>query len=157
MNWGHAFVWGFAATIVLTTLLMGSRSLGFTRIDIPFMLGTMFTGNRDRARWIGFLVHLLNGWAFAILYIAIFQSIGVYSIWFGATIGLVHSLFVLVPGMAILPSMHPRMASEKTGPDPTHQLEPPGFMALNYGRQTPLASLLAHIIYGGILGFFYHP
>ncbi|MBI4512523.1 MAG: hypothetical protein HY702_00295 [Gemmatimonadetes bacterium] len=34
-------------------------------------------------------------------------------------------------------------------------LEPPGFLALNYGRQTPLLSLLAHVVYGAVLGGFY--
>jgi hypothetical protein len=47
------------------------------------------------------------------------------------------------------------MASEQRGPEPTRELEPPGFMALNYGRQTPLITILAHLVYGGILGAFY--
>jgi hypothetical protein len=51
--------------------------------------------------------------------------------------------------------MHPRMASEQQGPTPTEQLEPPGFMALNYGRRTPIAVILSHTVYGGILGAFY--
>ena len=54
-----------------------------------------------------------------------------------------------------LPAMHPRMASEQDGPTPTKQLEPPGFMALNYGRRTPIAVILSHIVYGAILGAFY--
>jgi uncharacterized membrane protein YagU involved in acid resistance len=155
MNLAQALLWGFAATVVLTTLLSTSRALGFTRIDIPFMLGTLVTDNRDRAKWIGFLFHLFNGWVFALIYVAAFHSVGRASLWFGALIGLVHSLFVLTVGMATLPSVHPRMASEQEGPTPTRLLEPPGFLALNYGRQTPLASIFAHLIYGGILGFFY--
>ena len=51
--------------------------------------------------------------------------------------------------------MHPRMASEQHGPTPTRQLEPPGFLALNYGRRTPISLLLAHLVYGAILGAFY--
>jgi hypothetical protein len=37
----------------------------------------------------------------------------------------------------------------------TRQLEPPGFLALNYGRRKPLSVLLDHLAYGGILGGFY--
>jgi hypothetical protein len=70
-------------------------------------------------------------------------------------IGLVHALYVLVAAMPALPAMHPRMASEQDGPTPTRQLEPPGFMALNYGRRTPITVILAHLVYGGILGAFY--
>jgi hypothetical protein len=35
------------------------------------------------------------------------------------------------------------------------QLEPPGFLALNYGYQTPASVLVAHVAYGSILGAFY--
>jgi hypothetical protein len=47
------------------------------------------------------------------------------------------------------------MASEQDGPTPTKQLEPPGFMALNYGRRTPITVIVAHLLYGVILGTFY--
>jgi hypothetical protein len=73
----------------------------------------------------------------------------------GAAIGLVHALFVLVAAIPMLPAMHPRMASEQDGPTPTKELEPPGFLALNYGRRTPLSVILSHVVYGGILGAFY--
>jgi hypothetical protein len=33
-------------------------------------------------------------------------------------------------------------------------LEPPGFLLVNYGRQTALVTLLAHIAYGAIVGGF---
>jgi hypothetical protein len=157
MNWGDAILWGFVATIVLTTLLSGSRSLGFTRMDIPFMLGTMFTENRDRAVLYGFLLHMLNGWFFAVIYIAALQRAGLVNIWFGAMAGGVHALFLLTAGMSILPAVHPRMATEHSGPTPTRVLEPPGFLALNYGRRTPLASIFAHLVFGAILGYFYRP
>ncbi len=68
---------------------------------------------------------------------------------------MVHSLFVLLVVMYILPGLHPHMASEQRGPDPTRQLEPPGFLALNYGRRTPVVLVGAHVIYGAILGSFY--
>ena len=48
------------------------------------------------------------------------------------------------------------MASEQRGPTPTRQLEPLGFLALNYGRRTPLSVVIAHVLYGAILGGFYH-
>jgi hypothetical protein len=33
-------------------------------------------------------------------------------------------------------------------------LEPPGFMLANYGRQTMLAMILAHLAYGVVVGEF---
>ena len=49
-------------------------------------------------------------------------------------------------------SMHPRVASEYEGPTAKKRLEPPGFLALHYGRNTPLVTLVAHIVYGAVLG-----
>ena len=91
----------------------------------------------------------------ATLYVAAFLASGLLHWWFGAAIGFVHAMFVLLVGMRLLPGIHPRMADELRGPDPTRQLEPPGYMALNYGRGTPLTTVLAHIVYGVVLGMFY--
>jgi len=148
-------LWGFVGTVVLTTLLAGSQALNLTRMNIPFMLGTMLTPDRDRAKMVGFGAHLINGWFFATIYAAAFQSWRRATWWLGALIGLVHALFVLSVAMPLLPGMHPRMASEQRGPTPTRQLEPPGFLALNYGKRTPLSVVAAHLVYGAILGAFY--
>jgi hypothetical protein len=155
MNLGHAILWGFAGTVILTSLMSGARGLGLTRMDLSFMLGAVFTPNRDKAKWIGFLFHLVNGWLFAFIYIAAFAASGLFHWWFGVAIGFVHGMFVLLVGMRLLPGIHPRMANELRGPDPTRQLEPPGFMALHYGRGTPVTTIVAHLVYGGVLGMFY--
>lgn len=131
MNMRGTVLWGFVATVVLTGVMAGSQRLGLTRMNIPFMLGTMTTPNRDRAKVIGFALHMMNGWIFASVYAAAFQSWRRATWWLGAGIGLVHALFVLVAAMPLMPSMHPRMASEDQGPTPTRQLEPPGFLALH--------------------------
>jgi hypothetical protein len=49
------------------------------------------------------------------------------------------------------------MASERSGPRLDAVLEPPGLFALNYGRETPAVTLVAHIIYGALLGAFLTP
>jgi hypothetical protein len=156
MNWGEFLLWGFVATSVLTIIMTGSTGLGLTRINLPFMLGTLFTADRDKAKLAGFFVHLVDGWLFALLYIAAFQSMHAASWWRGGIIGAIHAMFVLTVGMVLLPGLHPRMASERHGPDVAPALEPPGFLALNYGVRTPISVFLAHVIYGMILGAFYH-
>ena len=155
MNWRSSVLWGFVGTILLTGLMSGSQGIGQTRMSLPFMLGTMLTPDRDRAKLVGFVVHLLNGWWLAFIYAGAFQSWRRATWWLGAAIGLVHGLFVLLVIMPLLPGFHPRMASEQRGPEPTRQLEPPGFLALNYGRRTPAVLLLAHLVYGAVLGAFY--
>jgi len=148
-------LWGFAATTILTTILRASQAVGLTRMDLPLMLGLIITRDRDRAKVVGFFVHLLNGWVFSLIYAAFFESLGVATWWVGAAIGLVHALFVLVVGLPVIPGLHPRMATEARGPEPTRELEPPGFMAINYGRSTPVVTIAAHLVFGAILGHFY--
>jgi hypothetical protein len=157
MNVGSWLLWGFVATVVLTTLMSAAQGLGLTRMSLPYMLGAMFTPDRDRAPLVGFLVHLFDGWVFSLLYVLAFESWGRATVWLGAAIGLVHAAFVLTAGVRIVPGLHPRMASEARGPTVSRQLEPPGFLALHYGVSTPAWVLLAHAVFGAILGAFYLP
>jgi hypothetical protein len=149
-------LWGFAATLVLTIIMTTSKYFGVTRMDIPFLMGTMFTSDRNKAPWMGFIIHLIIGWFFAFIYGAAFESSGIQTWWFGVLIGFVHAAFVLTIGLQMINSFHPRMARPFQGPTPTRQLEPPGFLALNYGRGTPIITFLAHLVYGGLLGIFYN-
>ncbi len=155
MNWPSWALWGFVATMVLTTTEALSQGLGLTRMSLPYVMGTMITPDRDRAKMYGFILHFLNGWLFSLLYVAAFISWGDANWWRGVVIGIVHSLFVLVVVMTTLPGVHPRMASETHGPTATRQLEPPGFLGLNYGIRTPIAVVLSHAVFGAILGAFY--
>jgi len=155
MNLGSWLLWGFVATVMLTTVMSGAQGLRLTRISLPYMLGTLLTPDRDRAKLFGFLVHLVDGWLFSLLYVAAFHAWGAPTWWRGAAIGFVHAAFVLTAGMRLVPGLHPRMASEQQGPTVARQLEPPGFLALNYGYQTPVLLTAAHVVFGAILGAFY--
>jgi hypothetical protein len=145
-------LWGLVATTAMTSILQASQGLGLSRISITFLLGSLLSGERDRATVIGFALYLLGGWAFAFVYFAFFNSIGISTWWFGAMVGFVHGLFLLVCAMPVLPYIHPRMASEHHGVTAMRLLEPPGFMAMNYGYQTPLVVLTAQVVYGAVLG-----
>jgi hypothetical protein len=155
IHFGSALLWGALATAFLTLVMTASQGLGWSRISLPYMLGTVFAARRSRAMVLGFAAHFALGLAFAMLYAFAFEGWHRAGIWIGAGLGLFHGLFMLVVGMEVLPAVHPRMASRHHGPTPTRQLEPPGFLALHYGRSTPLVTLLAHVGYGAILGAFY--
>jgi hypothetical protein len=152
--WG-ALAGGFVGTLVLTTILRAASELRLTRMDLPFLLGTAFTANRQRAKAIGYALHFLIGLGFALVYYAIFAAINESGWWLGAIFGLIHSLFAATALVNILlPLVHPRMGSPLTGANETALLEPPGFLMLNYGRRTPVATIVAHIAYGAIVGGF---
>ncbi len=155
MNWGSWLLWGFAATILLTTIVATSQGIGMTRMNIPYLLGTMFTPNRDRAKTLGVLLHVINGWIFSLVYVAAFEVWGGPTWWKGALIALVHTAFVLTVVLPVMPGLHPRMAGESRGPTVVRQLEPPGFLGLHYGIQTPISILIAHLVFGLVLGIFH--
>lgn len=148
-------IWGFVATVVLTTMMNVSQWVGYSRMSLPFMLGTVFTGNRDHAQFIGFGCHFVLGWVLTCFYALAFENLRRSGWWLGAVFGLGHGLFILASIMPLIEHVHPRMASEHYGPSPTRMLEPPGFMGLNYGRRTPLTAIAAHVTFGMILGAFY--
>jgi hypothetical protein len=152
--WG-ALAGGLVGTLVLTTAMRAGSELHLTRIDIPFLLGTALTDNRVRAKALGYGLHFVFGLAFALLYLALFAAIDQSGWWLGALFGLAHGLFA---GTALvnvlLPVVHPRMATPFSAMGSSPLLEPPGFLLLNYGRSTPVVTLLAHVAYGTIVGGF---
>jgi len=156
MNWASWILWGFVANVLLTTVNSATQGLGVTRMNLPYILGTIFTPDRDRARLYGYFVHVGVGWILSLIYALIFQSLGAAGWWRGMIIGVVHAFFFLIVVVSLLPGLHPRMASEQQGPEAQNMLEPPGFLALHYGARTPLAVLLSHAIFGALFGAFYH-
>ena len=147
--------WGFVATVIMTTILSLSQGFRLTRMSLPLMLGTIASGDWERARVWGFGMHVVAGWLFSVVYALAFETWDRATWWLGAAIGLVHSAFILATIMPLLPTVHPRMASEYQSPNATPLLEPPGFMGLNYGAETPFITVIAHVVYGIILGSFY--
>jgi hypothetical protein len=152
--WG-AVAGGFVGTLVLTTAMRAATELRITRIDLPFLLGTAFSEDRRRARALGYVLHFAAGQVFALLYWLVFVAVDYASWWLGGLLGLVHVAFA---GTALvnvlLPVVHPRMGMPTTAARSNPLLEPPGFMLLNYGRQTPVVATLAHVAYGMIVGGF---
>ncbi len=150
----RAVAGGLIGTLVLSTTLRGAGELGYTRMDLPFLLGTMVTSRRIRAKAWGFALHLAMGVGFAVAYAAIFKALGRSGWFLGGTLGALHGVFsgtILVN--VLLPIVHPRMGTPDSSARETPLIEPPGFLMLNYGRGTAVVSLLAHIAYGVIVGW----
>jgi hypothetical protein len=152
--WG-AVAGGFIGTLVLTTGLVASSELRLTRIDLPFLLGTMLLADRARAKAVGYLLHFLVGQVFALIYYGVFTAIGESGWLLGALFGLLHGVFAVTALVnTLLPAVHPRMGTTHTAADSSPLLESPGFLMLNYGRSTPVVTIVVHVVYGAIVGGF---
>jgi len=153
-------VWGSLAggAVGVTVMAAGYRlaqELGWTRMDIPFLLGTIFTENRRVAAVAGYAAHLVNGLVFSLLYAAVFAATGLTSWWFGLALGAVHASFTGgALANVLLPAVHPRMGTPWSDATDTPLLEPPGFLLANYGRSTALVHLVLHLAFGAIVGAF---
>ena len=155
MSVWSAMIGGLAGTFVLTTVLRASSELRLTRVDLPFLLGTIVTADRRRAKLIGYLLHFVFGLLFSLAYYVGFVGLGRAGWFLGAAFGVIHGVFAITALVnVLLPAIHPRMGSPLSSVDSTALLEAPGFLMLNYGRATPVVTLIAHTIYGAMVGGF---
>jgi hypothetical protein len=153
MSISGALAGGFVGTLVLTTALRAANELRLTRVDLPFLLGTVVTGDRARAKALGYVLHVAAGEVFALVYYAVLTAIDTTGWLIGALLGLLHGIVSATALVnVLLPVIHPRMGSTLSAADSSPLLEPPGFLMLNYGRGTPIATVVAHVAYGGIVG-----
>ena len=144
---------GLVATLVMTTIMRGASEFGLTRIDFALLLGTAVSDNRRKARAFGYVFHFVIGIGFAFAYAAFFRIVGGGGWMLGALLGALHAVFdgtVLVN--VLLPVVHPRIGTPETAANEIALVEPPGFLMLNYGRNSFLVALAGHIAYGAVVG-----
>jgi hypothetical protein len=159
-----AVIAGLLGGLLMTAMMTMMRKAGKTAMDMALLQGSMFTGDRSKAKAIGLFTHLVMmsaivlGSIYALLF-AWFDTEANNAWWVGALIGVVHGI-VAGMAMAMMGAMHPRMragamATAGAGSGDEVQLEPPGFFAKNYGAATPPGVLMAHVIYGLVVGLVY--
>lgn len=149
---GPAILAGFLGTVAMTVVMMLGRSMGMTSLDMPLLIGGMFSRDDDRARGLGMVVHMVMGAVvFGIGYALLFTALDSASVAIGALIGLVHGAVLGIVVMPMMGMVHPRMrlATEEG------RLEPPGVLGIAYGRGTPVGLLMTHVVYGLVVGGIY--
>jgi hypothetical protein len=156
MDWSGWALFGLVATAALTAVMISAQLAGRTRLDLPLILGTVVTPDPDRARFAGFLIHVGVGQAFALGYAATFVLVGRATWWIGGLLGLLHGAVALTVLVPVFAGIHPRMATHRAGPASKAVLEPPGLVGLNYGAETPIVAVVAHLVYGIALGLLLH-
>lgn len=151
---------GFVGTLVMTALIVVMRAAGKTRMDMVLLLGSMFTGRKPLARAIGLVMHLgvMGAVVFGSIYAFLFAVLGTAPAaawWVGAIIGILHGLVVGLL-MPMVPMVHPRMGDHaRRGSADQVELAPPGLFARNYGGMTPVGLVMAHMLFGLVVGLVY--
>lgn len=90
---------------------------------------------------------------FALMYAIGFAVLDQANWWLGAAFGAFHGFVAFTLIVPTLPGFHPRMASERSGPDPNHL----GSSLTTTDDRPPIVTLIAHAIYGMLLGIFLTP
>lgn len=132
-NLKNGFLAGFAATVVLSVLMVAKGMMGvMPELDVAAMLAAMI-GAPNIVGWIGHFIIGTVAWGggFAVLYDMIPSGSAVMKgIVFGIAAWL--SMMIMVMPMA--------------GAD---------FFGMNFGMMAPVMTLVLHIIFGAVLGKVY--
>lgn len=137
---------GLIGTVVISIVMAMAPKMGMPKMDIVGMLGTMFseTGNRT----LGWLMHLMMGVVFALVY-AFLWSVGVVSLsWLtGLLFGVVHWLIVGLM-MAVIPMMHAGIRSGRVA-------APGLYMTNSGGAMAFMGGLVGHMVFGLVVALVY--
>lgn len=143
-DWLSIALAGVAGTLALTAVLLLAAALGLARLNFPMLLGSMFARPGPSALLIGLIWHLLNGLVFATLYSVAFQALGLApDPPSGAAMGLAHALLAGLL-LGLLGRVHPLT---RAGHMPA-----PGAFGARYGARGVVMLLVAHLVYGAVLG-----
>lgn len=147
INLTAVIVAGLAGAVVFSIFTAMARAMGMTEMSIEKTLGLMF-GKGNGAQAMGWVMHLIAGVIFALIYAYIFVAVGATNGWFfGGVIGLFHGVVVGAMVMPMMGIIHPAV---KAG-----EMKAPGFFAVNAGPMTPMGLVVGHIVFGVVLGGVY--
>lgn len=146
-----AALWGgIVGAIVMVTVYAGFLGLRLTRLDLLRFEGGLLVRDRSPMVYIyGVAFHVALGALLALAYRLVFQQIGSATfVGWGALLGLVQGVLLLL----VLPLLGLVNRNMRADYEPR-----PGLAGLGYGRFTPIALLVASVVFGVWVGVFLIP
>lgn len=146
-NWALSFFAGVVGAVLMTILFALGRAFGGD-FNLELILGSWITRGVGVGTWVlGFIVHVLLGGAFGVVYAAAFHTWRRTGMAAGLALSIPH---VLLAGLFfwILPSIHAAMPERPEFPVP-------GYLAVHYGTLAVLQLVLFHLVYGAVVGEIY--
>lgn len=148
IHWIGAIVWGVIATLAFAAFGAMGRSMGMTRLNVADLLGSLMAGaHTAKAKAIGLFMHAMNGAMLAVAWAYGVALMGWPANW--AT-GLVWGVVLWLLALLMLSTMGAVHPAIRRG-----EQDDPGPAATNFGKMTPVGSLLGHLVYGLVLGLAY--
>lgn len=148
ISWAGAIIWGAVAALAMAIFMAMGRSMGMTTMNLADLLGsTVAEPNTTASNTIGMGIHLMNG---ALLAIAWTYTMAIFA-WPATWLsGLLWGAFVSLLALLMFSSLgaiHPKIRAGKQ--------DDPGPAGTNFGKQTPVGIVMAHLVYGLVLGVLY--
>ncbi|SFQ72772.1 hypothetical protein SAMN05421810_11511 [Amycolatopsis arida] len=148
ISWVGAIVWGVVASLAFTVFSIMGRAMGMTRMDLLDLLGsTVARPGSGAARALGLAIHLTNGAVLAVAWAYGTALFGLPANWVTALGWAVVLTALALLMMSMIGGVHPAMRRGEQ--------DDPGPAAINFGRMTPMGSLVGHLVYGLVLGLTY--
>ncbi len=150
---GWAILAGAIGAAAMLVVIYGGRAMGMTKMDLLRTLGTMVQpkGSTNVVYGIGLMMHLMMGAAFGLLHTGLLHAFDPSSTGaatgLGILIGAVHGMMVTVAMPVMLKMGHPLV---KDG-----TIDDPGPAMTGFGKMTPMGMVMAHVVYGILVGAIY--
>lgn len=148
ISWTGAILWGVVATVVFTLFSLMGKAMGMTRMDLLDLLGSaVLTPGTGASKMLGAAMHHMNGAILAVAWVYGAALLEVQADWVSAVIwGAILWVLALLM-MTTIGSVHPAIRDGRQ--------DDPGPAATNFGKMTPVGSLMGHLVYGLVLGLTY--
>ena len=138
-----AFWAGVFGAFLLTLGGVLGRALGWVQMNPELGLGSMIISAVGPGVWLfGFILHLINGGIFGLLYGVAFRTFGNSGAVPGLALGLIHYVAAGI-FLGLLPTAHPFIPEAAPAP---------GWFALNTNPVTFAAVIVGHLFFGTLVG-----
>lgn len=119
----------------MSAFLLFPRWFGIGKIDVIPAVGVLVTGRMDNAFSVGYVIHFLSGILFAYIYWGVILAMGLPLMWWNFALGgVIQGVIVMLLVCIAIMEHHPIARYHERGP------------------MTGISQLLAHILYGIIVG-----
>ncbi|HLB33489.1 MAG: hypothetical protein A3F67_08750 [Verrucomicrobia bacterium RIFCSPHIGHO2_12_FULL_41_10] len=135
-TWLPPLIGGLCGTAIMTLALLLPSWLGFGRVDVIRAVGALFIRLPQKAFLPGFIIHICSGIIFAYIYqIILGLSYIPLNALTGLMMGSLHGVIIMILVSIMIMEHHPIAYYHTRGP------------------MTGFAQLLAHMLYGLVVGF----